>query len=48
MKSWEEENVETDKRIRKFGRYVDNSLGGWRGSKMELKEQVNKMEDKEK
>ena len=48
MKSWEEENVETDKRIRKFERYVNDSLGVWRGSKIELEEKVKKMEDKEK
>ena len=48
MKRWENENVENEKRIRKYGRYEDESLGAWKGSKKELEEKVKKMEDKEK
>ena len=48
MKRSEKENVENEKRIRKYGRYVDDSLGVWKGSKNELEEKVKKMEDKEK
>ena len=43
MKTWK-----MKKRIRKYGRYVDDSLGVWKGSKKELEEKVKKMEDKEK
>ena len=46
MKRWENENVENEKRIRKYGIYVDDSLGVWKGVKNELEEKVNKMEDK--
>ena len=48
MKRWENENVEIEERIRQYGRYVDDSLGVWKGSKKELEEKVKKMEDKEK
>ena len=43
MKTWK-----MKKRIRKYGRYVDDSLGVWKGSKNELEQKVKKMEDKEK
>ena len=35
MKIWEEERVEGEERIRKFRRYVNDSLGVWKGKKRE-------------
>ena len=40
--------MENEERISQYGRYVDDSLGVWKGSKKELEEKVKKMEDKEK
>ena len=42
MKRWENENVENEERIRQYGRYVDDSLGVWKGSKNELEEKVKR------
>ena len=36
MKRWEKEKIDTEIRIRKFRRYVDDSIGIWKGKKDEL------------
>ena len=48
MKKWEEENIDKERRIRRFTRYVDDSLGIWRGEKRELEEKMKELEDNEK
>ena len=48
MKGWEEDIIDKERKIRKFGRYVDDSLGIWKGRKTELEEKVKEMEDTEK
>ena len=56
MKIWEEEKVTeerlrkfgTEKSIRKFGRYLDDSLDIWKVNKIELEEKVKRMKDKDK
>ena len=48
MKRWEEEKVDKVKNIRKFDRYVDDSLDIWKGKKNELKEKLKELEDKSK
>ena len=40
--------VDKVKNIRKFGRYVDESLGIWNGKKNELEEKFKELEDKSK
>ena len=46
LKRWEEEKVDKVKNIRKFGRYVDDSIGIWKGKKNKLEEKVKELEDK--
>ena len=48
MKRWEKEKIEGERRIRNFRRYVDNSIGIWRGGKDTLEERVKEMEDEKK
>ena len=48
MKGWEEDIIDKERKIRKFGRYVDDSLGIWKGRKTELEEKGKEMEDTEK
>ena len=48
MKGWEGEKLEKERKIRKFGRYENDSLGIWKGKKTELEEKVKEIEDKEK
>ena len=46
MKGWEEENIDKERKILKFGRYVDDSRDKWKGKKTELEEKVKEMQDK--
>ena len=34
MKRWEKEKIESERRIRNFKRYVDDSIGIWGGGRM--------------
>ena len=45
MKIWEKEKIEGEGRIRKFRRYMDSSLGIWKGKREERDEKVHSMED---
>lgn len=48
MKRWEEEKIDKEKKIRKFGRYIDDSLGIWKGNKMEFEEKMKKIRGQKK
>ena len=47
MKKWEKEKID-EHRIRKFKKYVDDSIGIWRGRKEDLERKVRSMEDSRK
>ena len=40
--------IDKEKKIHKFGRYVDDSLGIYKGKKMELEKKMKELENKEK
>ena len=43
-RDWERGKIETKKRIRKCLRYLENSIGFWRGNEEKLKDEIKKME----
>ena len=48
MKGREEEKIDKERKIRKFGRYVDDSLGIWKEEKNRIGRKVDEMEEKGK
>ena len=44
MKKWEEAKINKERRIRKFTRYMDDSMGIWREEKKELEEIMKELE----
>ena len=48
MKKWEKEKIDEEHRIRKFKRYVDDSIEIWRARKEDLERKVRSMEDSRK
>ena len=40
MKRWEKEKIDTEIRIRKFRRYVDDSIGIWKGEKEKIDTEI--------